>query len=289
MADFKLGTDDIAALNLGDSDVAKVYRGTTEIWAGIDADAKAFFDAVEGGGDTLSQTEKDAVNALVVSLKADALWDEMQAVYPMVGGTSTSMKWNLVDPQNTDAAYRIDWVGASWTFDSNGAKAGNATGQYGDTHYSDDVNSTADGTHLSMYVNGGTNSQGYDLASNYAGSETLLLAGFGNNTYYVGFSGTTANTTSYTMPLGFFSGNGNNTNTIAYRNGTSVATQATARTTNQGNLYIGNRSKSTGTNADQPTDRRYAFISIGKGLDATGHSDLATHVETFQTSLGREN
>ena len=43
-------------------------------------DAQIFFNAVENGGDTLTVTEKDAVNTLVNSLQADSIWGKLQAI-----------------------------------------------------------------------------------------------------------------------------------------------------------------------------------------------------------------
>ena len=83
-----------------------------------DTDAQAFFTAVEGGGDTLTTTEKDATNQLVLDLKSDGIWTGMYAIYPFVGATSTSTKWNLKDPRDLDAAYRVSWTGtANFTAD----------------------------------------------------------------------------------------------------------------------------------------------------------------------------
>ena len=77
--------------------------------AGFDPDAQAFFTAVTNGGDTLTTTEENAVNQLVLDLKANSQWTIAKFIYPLVGGTATSHKWNLKDPQDTDAAFRVTW------------------------------------------------------------------------------------------------------------------------------------------------------------------------------------
>lgn len=78
-------------------------------------------------------TESYAINSLVVDLKAASLWDKFYAIYPMVGGTATTTKYNLVNPVDSDAAFRITWNGG-WTFGASGAQ-GNATNTYGNTHF----------------------------------------------------------------------------------------------------------------------------------------------------------
>jgi len=80
----------------------------TPVTVTYDADAQKFFDST-GISDTL---QKSALNALVRQLKDSALWAKFSAIYPMVGGSANYDKWNLKDPRNTDAAYRLSFNGA---------------------------------------------------------------------------------------------------------------------------------------------------------------------------------
>jgi hypothetical protein len=56
-----------------------------------DSDAAAFFTST---GIT-NTTQKDAVNTLVLELKAESLWTKFIAIYPLVGGSATTHKYNL--------------------------------------------------------------------------------------------------------------------------------------------------------------------------------------------------
>lgn len=56
-------------------------------------------------------TQKNAINNLVIGLKADGLWTSMYAIYPFVGGTASTHKWNLKDPRDLNAAYRLQFNG----------------------------------------------------------------------------------------------------------------------------------------------------------------------------------
>lgn len=98
-------------------------------WNGVgyDSDAQSFFTAA---GIT-DATQKNAVNTMVVALKAASLWTLCRAVYPYVGGTATTHKYNLKDPRDLDAAYRIAWSGGV-THDSNGVTFNGSTG-FGET------------------------------------------------------------------------------------------------------------------------------------------------------------
>ena len=57
---------------------------------GTDPDAQAFITATG-----ISGTNATATNQLVLDLKSANIWTKMKAVYPMVGGTSTTCKFNL--------------------------------------------------------------------------------------------------------------------------------------------------------------------------------------------------
>jgi hypothetical protein len=88
-----------------------------------DADAFAF---VEAAG--LNEIQAAAINNLVAGLKGAGLWTLLEAIYPLVGGTAFSHKYNLKDP----LTYPVLWVGGV-THSSLGV-VGNGTG-YGNTQF----------------------------------------------------------------------------------------------------------------------------------------------------------
>ena len=73
---------------------------------GNDADAQAFITA-----SGISGTEATAINTLVTDLKSANIWAKMKAVYPIVGGTATSHKFNLLNPVDSNAANRLVFAG----------------------------------------------------------------------------------------------------------------------------------------------------------------------------------
>jgi hypothetical protein len=249
----------------------------------LDPDAYAFLNAAGLFGDP---TIVSAIDTLVIDLKAYGIWSLMQVIYPMVGGTSATTSWNLIDPRNLQVAYKMVYQGTGWVFDANGAKQSNNSLTYGITYYRPSTNTAAEGASMSIYVNGGTNDFGYDLASSLSTSETYIIAGFGNNTLYTRYWNATPLTyTGATMPNGFHHSAGNASGIQLYRNGSQVVTSAQARGTgNTTSLYLGNRNGG----APQPTDRRYAFVSMGKYLDSTQQGNFYTAVQAFQTTLGRQ-
>jgi len=247
---------------------------------GIDPDAQAFINAAG-----ISGSNATAVNTLVLDLKSYGIWTELQAIWPLVGGTSDSTKWNLKDPQDTNAAYRMGWTGTGWTFSSNGVQQSDSGTTHGNTYYAQNTNNNTVGMSMGVYINAGTNATGYDLGV-FDSNDIMIAAGYGNNIFYVNYNGTSYITTSaFTMPNGFFASNNDGTTTIGYRNGSNVASGAEARVlTAAGNLYLGNRNGGV----NEPTDRRYAFAFMGKSLTGTQHSNLYTAVQAFNTTLGRQ-
>lgn len=114
---------------LNDSTVSYLARATYYSYPPVvaDADAENFFIAVGGG---LRTAESNAVNRLVLNLKSNNLWNQWDCIYPMVGGTSNSCSWNLVNP----GLYQIAWTVGSSTFSSGGwTSDGNAS--FGDTQF----------------------------------------------------------------------------------------------------------------------------------------------------------
>jgi len=111
----------------------KKYFGSIEvntivgIPSGYTPETDAFILAVKSGGDTLTSTEINAVDQLVLDLQAASIWTTMGYLYPFVGGTSTSMKWNLRDTTTA----QITWYG-DMTFSSQGI-LGNASNSGGDS------------------------------------------------------------------------------------------------------------------------------------------------------------
>lgn len=106
---------------------------------GYDANALAFITAA---GIT-NTGQQQAINNFVVNLKAINLIQTgfvdfstpansiIKALYPFVGGTAASHKWNLINPVDSDAAFRLVF-GGTVTHSSMGIKGDGSTG-YADT------------------------------------------------------------------------------------------------------------------------------------------------------------
>jgi hypothetical protein len=233
---------------------------------GLDADAAAFITAT-GITDPIIVS---AINTLVISMRGNGTWAKMIAVYPFVGGTATTHKFNLRNPADTNAAFRLNFVGG-WTHSSTGALP-NGTNAYADT-----------------FLNTGSP---YDIGnSSNLGASTnpsSLITRYNDGRAYVVIADQSfSNFVSTTDSRGFTSGgtNGSSTQKL-FKNGSIVATgtQGAGSLANF-SLYIG-ANNSAGT-AALFSNKQTAFISIGIGLSDTEAATLYTDVQIFQTTLSR--
>lgn len=245
----------------------------------LDPDAQAFTLAA---GIT-NTTQIYAVNKLVLDLKAYGLWSKMKAIYPFVGGTSSTHKWNLKDPRDLNAAFRLIFNGG-WTHDNNGARPNGVNG-YADTFFNLQ-NFTATNAGTSIYRNL-VNNGGSDIGT-YTGSNLTVYY----NSWQPASGGTVSNiafsfngTLSYTGAngLGLYTCNALSGTTKGYQNGVIKLTNTT-----QGNPANVNSQIGRNTFGIEYSDSRYGFIAYHNGLTDTEAANLYTAVQAFETTLGRQ-
>jgi len=249
----------------------------------VDPDAQAFITAAV----ITDPTQQSAIDTLVVGLKADNLWNSMTAIYPMVGGTATQHKFNLKNPLDTDAAFRLVFNGG-WTHSSTGALP-NGVNAYADTKIIPSVNLSLNSTHVSYYSRT-TSVSGYIFGTNNVGIINRLLWQIQGGTSYVGINFVSNNYFSYvnsnTLSLLLLNRTASNLSN-AWQGGVK---KATSPNPSSGlctlPLYIG-ANNSDGV-VGFPSNAQCAFSTIGDGLTDTDATNLYTRVQAFQTTLGRQ-
>jgi hypothetical protein len=264
-----------------------VISTTSPKSSAYDVSARGFFIAQSDAGVTLTDTQKNATNQLVLDLKAAGLWTKMKAVYPMVGGTATSHKFNLITPADTDAAFRLSFVGGG-THSANGYQPGGVNG-YANTFLSPSNVFTDYNSHLSYYSRTTTVGTAIEIGNINSLSGTIILH-LRTATNFV--AGSTSSVTSFTTTgsaLGFWLGSKrSNSDRETYLNGTTQTTVTTSDTTvfNNFNIYLG-ASNVAGT-ANLYSAKECAFASIGEGLTDAEALALYNAVQNFNTTLGRQ-
>jgi hypothetical protein len=238
-----------------------------------------------GGGDEVAaflsatgisdETIEAALEALVASMKADSIWTKFSAVYPFVGGTADTHKYNL---KNT-ATFQVTWNGTV-THNANGITSNGSTG-YGNTGFNHSTHGADDDEHLSLY----SRSNFSNSASDMGGGDSYLIPR--NTTFRARSQSTLVGTTAVADSLGYFSVN--RTDSAGFRlrhnaTNTDITQDSDSSRLNQ-SLFLCCRN-SSGT----PTDisgRNLAWAAIGLGLTEAEDGDLRTHIQTFQTALSR--
>lgn len=246
-----------------------------------DPDALAFIQA----SSIPETTQKLAINQLVLDLKAYGLWSKMKAIYPMVGGSAFYHKWNLKDPRDLDAAFRLTFNGG-WTHSSTGATP-NGTNGYADTFLKPATSLTISSAHFSKY------NRNNDLVGNKVDGtldNATLKYMQQNYTSANGLIGEVGAVASYTAidTRGLFTLTRTATNAQkVFRNSTQIASNTTTITgIPNTNIYIGARNDGT---AAFYNSYECAFASLGDGLTDTEAANLYTSVQAYNTTLGRNN
>lgn len=247
----------------------------------VDPDAQAFITAAS----ITDPTQQSAVNQLVVDLKAANLWTKMKAVYPFVGGSASTHKWNLKDPRDLDAAFRLTFNGGI-THSLTGIKFGGTNG-IAETHLVPSSTLNQNSTHLSIYsrsnVAGGIE---IEMGTNNIHNCYLLYTYSGTN--YKAINSTTQDTTppNLTGTTNLFIGTRTASNVVKYFksnvNTHSISTSSTGLSATQ--IYIGNYANVPNGSY---SSKEFAFASIGDGLSDTDAANLYTAVQAFQTTLSR--
>ena len=251
-----------------------------------DADANAFIAAAA----ITDTTQKAAIDKLVVDLKGYGIWTKMKALYPFVGGTAAQHKFNLKNPLDTDAAYRLVFSGG-WVHSNTGALP-NGTNSWAETFFYNNSWTTKDNAHMSYYSRnnvGGTQVE-IGLYEGATANNNALATRYNDQATY-GFS-TNGNSgalnVANTDGRGFYTANRNAVNVLnGWKNGIKHGEIASTS-------YMGNGSLSYPIAAYNNTglkmlisSKECALASIGDGLTDTEAANYYTAVQAFQTTLGR--
>jgi hypothetical protein len=250
---------------------------------GTDADAQAFITAAA----ITDATQQSAINTLVVDLKAYGIWTKMKALYPFVGGTASAHKFNLKDPRDLDAAFRLVFSGG-WTHSSNGATP-NGTNAFANTYLTP---STTLGTTFSLSYYSNTDIASLNAVSCEIGifqsvSQMCALSLRRNlNVNLFGADGYGNSVTSTSTNSNFY-GICSRTSTTSFKlfkNNTLINTNTATDTGSKPTIpiYLALQNGFTGY-----SNRRCALASIGDGLTDTEVGNLYTAVQAYQTTLSR--
>ena len=251
--------------------------------AAVDPDCAAFLTATGITDPTIS----GAVCTLVTSLKSANLWTKFDAIYPMVGGTATTHMYNLRNPANTNAAFRLSFIGG-WTHSANGALP-NGTNAYADTFYNSNSSAQLNNHHLSYYSRTQSNGTEVEFGSFDNPNGSLIEIRTSNISYFRINNNPGVITFSDSDSRAFYLANRTASNLInAWRNSNKSVQSTSLISSARANLtyYL-----AAINNNNAPlfyTTKQCAWASIGQGFSDSEASTLYSIIQTFQTTLGRQ-
>jgi SPP1 family predicted phage head-tail adaptor len=251
------------------------------VGSSVDADAAAFFARVTTAGGTLTTTEQNAVNTLVVQMKADGIWTKMKAIYPMVGASAAACAQNLKSSSFTGT------FSSGWTFASTGVKPDGVSTFMDTTLLSNDFTSNIGGFSCYTRTNDTTG-----LALEYGSIDVHWIISWLSNSGGPGL-GIMGNTyKNFTSISNSFVGllvNQRSSSTqikINYDGGNESASLNIISLGSTLSVYLGAWHYSGG--AQYFGEREIAFFSKHDYLDDTESQKFIDSVQAFQTTLNRQ-
>jgi hypothetical protein len=208
---------------------------------------------------------------------------------PMLGSQqayiASQFKYNLKDPRDLDAAFRLVFNGG-WTHSSNGA-LGNGVNTYANTFFKNQSWNDLNSTSIFYYGNAGASTTGFDTG-NAPGTPFSRITSLTTPNLTFQFNSTTVNTLPVASKSGFFGMNRINSSQVStFYNNTKLGTSNVniVAGTNTNNYVIGSAFTS---GSALNSDRLFKFSLFADSLTDTEASNLYTRVQAYQTALSRQ-
>lgn len=252
----------------------------------FDSDAQALITAT---GITDS-TYKMRINDLVTQWKDSLPWSSYPAIYPMVGTTAASQKWNLKDPRDLDAAYRLTPTGTV-TYSSSGMDFDGSTG-YANTFFTPSTGFASNLFHIGVYVNENTaagDKEEMGSCSSSCGIDVAVLARFSGDAFYPGIGSGSFPSVASTNSIGYWVASRQITANIeGYKNGIRVINSAQTQGRTSNPISLGARTSDAGSR-NRFSDRRIAFAVIGPTLTEAQQAIEYRIIDRFRNAVGGGN
>ena len=251
-----------------------------------DTNAQAYFTA---NTTITSDADKNAINTFYLGLKSDGVYTKIKAMYLPLWSSASSNKWNLVNPVDSNAAYRLTFT-TGWTHASSGVTP-NGTSAYADSFLAPSTALTLNSAHLSFYSRTNTTGTFADIGSGNNSTSIgylQLTIKWTDNKYYANINDNDFSDNTVANSLGFFlASRTSSTNVKTFKSGTTVTTKTTATSTFRTSLttYLGARNLQNG-GASNYSNRQCSFASIGDGLTDAEATNFYSRVNTLMTYFG---
>jgi hypothetical protein len=232
------------------------------------------------------------VNTYVTELKAAGLWSKFYAIYPFLGGTSSTSSYNLKDADY----YQVSWAGGM-TYGTLGVDFNGTTG-FGDTNFDfSAISSTIENIHISFYTadaNAGLANIPMGVGSTAADDRIRIAFDVTTNNYYSDFW-SNASIVGRVLVSGLGAPGGHylatrlsNADARVYLDGVLQASNTSTTDISDvptDTFYIG--AANVAGVASGFTTKTFGLSTIGMHLTAGEVTSFQTITDKFLTSLGR--
>jgi hypothetical protein len=232
------------------------------------------------------------VNTYVTELKAAGIWNKFYAIYPFLGGSSSTTSYNLKDADY----YQITWAG-TMAYGTLGVDFDGVSG-FGDTNFDfSAISSTIEDIHFSFYTpdaNGGLANVPMGVGSTAADDRIRMAFDAGTDNYYADMwsNGAIAGRVSVSglgAPAGHYLASRFSASTaFVYLDGVQKALNSTTVDVSDvpsDTFYVG--AANVAGVASGFTTKTLGLATIGKHLTASDITSFHTITDKFLTSLGR--
>lgn len=256
----------------------------------VDSDAAAWAAAVVVAGGTYSPTTLTAVSAFVTLAKASGYWTKLNRINLFCGDQLAAALVPLKAGSGSATETNVNFVGGDYT-EATGI-TGNGSTKYLDTGLVASTALTLNDTHLAVYnrasgAAGGGAHIGCNDGANFFEMLVPFTDGIAYSRHYNNSAASGLLTVATGAPYGLMvSSRTGAASHVVYKAGASIVSD-----TNTGGarparaIYVFARN-SSGT-ANVFTSHALAGYSIGSGLTGADVTAYTTHLQAFQTSLGR--
>jgi hypothetical protein len=200
---------------------------------------------------------------------------------------AAAYKYNLKDPQDTDAAFRLKIFG-TWTFSPTGAKP-NGTNAYMDTCLNASTHLTTSSGHLSYYSRTNAILPGWlmGVETTAADRTQFIVRTDGAGAYYGRYGSNTIATINGTTSLGLSIFNRPSSSDVRLYQSSGLINTTTYSASGLPNLTIYLAGNNSGGTANAFCVAQCACASIGSGLSDSEALALQTIIQQFQLNLNR--
>jgi hypothetical protein len=259
-----------------------VFAGPT-----YDTDAQAYFTANTA---ITSGADKNAINQFYLDLKSFGIYSKLRAMYLWKWGSASADKWNMINPQDTNSAFRCNFA-TGFTYSTSGITA-NGTSAYVDTFLVPSTTSGITQNSISGGVYCRTNKTGSN--SRYAFGLTQVIGAngvdfginmrTGTNNSIFSANDATGGGIAITDSRGFYQVS--RTNSTSKNRGLNTYSNVLGNSSGVNTLKVYFFAYNSSSGTQYYDNYQSPFGYIGTGLTLTEMANFRTCLQTLMTYFG---